>query len=229
MRIIVAFGGGILFAYLCWCEAIFCAANLMNVIHGWFLPAQETSDFVYRGKMGDVYVQFLWIGLLIAAAASFALFTLEPVGKRKLSVTLFVIWLILLLPISVANYYTIEFWVERVRQAIFDVALVLLGLAAMQRLLAYHVSTVLGGIMRGLAIFLLGASAVVIPAIFAVIWFLNAGEIAKGAAQTNGFQPSWISAVAGVVALAFAVLTCRFNRDPWPSSAAQGDGTNSKQ
>ena len=104
IRIVVAFVGGVVFAYLCWCEAIFCAANLMNVIHGWFLPAQETSDFVYRGKMGDVYVQFLWVGVLLAAAASFALFTLEPVGRRKLSVTFFIIWLTFLLPISVANY-----------------------------------------------------------------------------------------------------------------------------
>ncbi|MFZ0505538.1 MAG: hypothetical protein WAM44_17600, partial [Chthoniobacterales bacterium] len=95
-------------------------------------------------------------------------------------------------------------------------ALVLLGLAAMQRLLAYHVSTVLGGIMRGLAIFLLGASAVVIPAIFAVIWFLNAGGIAKAAARTDGFQPSWISATAGVLAAAFAILTYRLNQDPRP-------------
>ncbi|MGA7126766.1 MAG: hypothetical protein WBZ19_10705 [Chthoniobacterales bacterium] len=84
----------------------------------------------------------------------------------------------------------------------------------MQRLLAYHVSTVLGGIMRGLAIFLLGVSTVIIPAIYAVIWFLNAGDIAKAAARTDGFQPSWISATAGVVAVAFAVLTYRFNRDP---------------
>lgn len=83
----------------------------------------------------------------------------------------------------------------------------------MQRLLAYHVSTVLGGIMRGLAIFLLGVSTVIIPAIYAVIWFLNAGDIAKAAARTDGFQPSWISATAGVVAVAFAVLTYRFNRD----------------
>jgi hypothetical protein len=62
-----------------------------------------------------------------------ALFTLEPVGKRKLSVAFYLFLLLLLLPLSVANYYTIELWTERLGQAIFDVVLVLLGLAAIQR------------------------------------------------------------------------------------------------
>ena len=46
----------------------------------------QQSDFIYRGKLGDLYVQFAWLGLALAAGVSFALFTLEPVGKRKLSV-----------------------------------------------------------------------------------------------------------------------------------------------
>lgn len=215
IRIIVAFIGGVLFAYLCSWEAIFCGAYLMRFLHsGWSIETAQTSDFIDRGKLGDVYVQFLWLGVLLAAAVSFALFTLEPVGKRKLSVVFFAVLLIALLPISVANYYTIQTWSERARQGMFDVLLVLLGLVAIQRLLAYQVSSVLGGITRGLDIFLLAVSTVLIPGIFAVIWFLNAGEIAKAAAQTDGFQPSWISAIAGVVALAFAVLTYRFNRSP---------------
>jgi hypothetical protein len=214
IRVFVAFVGGLVFAYLCWVEAIFGGANLMNFIHGWSLPAQETSDLIYRGKLGDVYVQFLWLGVLLAAGISFALFTLEPVGKRKLSVLFYLFLLLLLLPLSVANYYTIAFWTERLRQAIFDVVLVLLGLAATQRLLAYKVLSIPGRITRGLAIFLLAVAAVIIPGIYSVIWFLSANGLAKSAAQVHGARPSWISVIATTLAAAFAILTFRFNQEP---------------
>ena len=87
--------------------------------------------------------------------------------------------------------------------------LVLLGLAAIQRLLAYRVLSILGRITRGVTVFLLGAAAVTIPAIYSIIWFLNAGAVAKSAAQVHGARPSWISIVAGLVAAAFAILTAR--------------------
>ncbi|HEX4200306.1 MAG TPA: hypothetical protein VHY59_02225 [Chthoniobacterales bacterium] len=213
IRIVVAFVGGVVFAWLCSLEAVFGGAYLMNWLHSWIAIAPDNqTDFIYRGKLGDLYVQFAWVGLVLAAGVSFALFTLEP--GRKLPVIFYGTLLILLLPLSVANYCTIDFWVERIRQAIFDVLLVLLGLAAIQRLLTYNVSSVLGGITRGLAIFLVGVYSVVIPAIYAVIWFLNASEIARNAAQAEGFRPNWISTAAFVVSAAFTLLTCRYRRHP---------------
>jgi hypothetical protein len=213
IRIVVALVGGVVFAWLCACEAVFGGTYLMNWLHSWIVAVpDQQSDFIYRGKLGDLYVQFAWLGLILATGVSFALFTFEPVGKRKLSVIFYGILLVLLLPLSVANYYTIDFWTERVRQAIFDAFLVLLGVVAIQRLLTYQVTSVLGGITRGLTIFLLGVSAVVIPAIYSVIWFLNASEVAKNAAQAEGFQPGWISGVAAIASAAFALLTCRYGR-----------------
>lgn len=213
IRIVVAFVGGLVFAWLCAVEAVFGGAYLMNWLHSWIVAVpDQQSDFIYRGKLGDLYVQFAWLGLVLAAGVSFALFTFEPVGKRKPSVIFYGILLALLLPLSVANYCTIDFWTERLRQAIFDTFLVLLGLVAIQRLLTYQVTSVLGGITRGLAIFSLGVSAVMIPAIFSVIWFLNASEVAKNAAQAEGFQLSWISGVAAIASAAFALLTCRYGR-----------------
>ena len=191
----------------------------MNFINGWFMPAQQESDLIYRGKLGDVYVQFVWLGLIAAAGVSFAFFTLEPIGKRKLAVASYAFLLILLLPLSVANYISIDFSTERLRQAIFDIVLVLLGLAAIQRLVIYNAVSILGRITRGIAIFLLAGCAVVIPGIYAVVWFLNAGEIAKAAAHVHGFRPSWISGVAGVLAAAFAILTYRYKREPRPEQS----------
>ena len=181
----------------------------MNFLRAWFLPGLQESDVIYRGKLGDLYVQFSWLGIILVAGISFALFTLEPVGKRKLSVAFYLLLLFLLLPLSVANYCKIEVWTERLRQAIFDVALVLLGIAAIQRLLAYKVSSNLGRITRGVAVFLLGAAAVIIPAIYSVIWFLSANALAKSAAQVHGTRPSWISVVAGLISAAFVILTAR--------------------
>lgn len=213
LRVVVAILGGVLFAWLGSCEAVFGGASLMNLLNGWIVAVpDQQSDFIYRGRLGDLYVQFAWLGLVLAAGVSFALFTFEPVGKRRLSVFFYGLLLILLLPLSVANYYSIDFWTERVRQAIFDAILVLLGLAAIKRLLSYHVTSVLGGVTRGLAIFLLGISAVMIPAIYSVIWFLNASEVAKNAAQAEGFRPTWISGVAAIASAAFTLLTCRYDR-----------------
>jgi hypothetical protein len=185
----------------------------MNFLRAWFLPGLPESDVIFRGKIGDLYVQFSWVGIILVAGLSFALFILEPVGKRKLSVAFYLLLLFLLLPLSVANYCKIEVWTERMRQAIFDVALVLLGLAAIQRLLAYQVSSTLGRITRGVAVFLLGTAAVIIPAIYSVIWFLSAHAVAKSAAQVHGAKPSWISLVAGLIAAAFAIFTARHNSD----------------
>ena len=209
LRITLAFVGGVVFSYLCSWEAVFGGVYLMNFLRAWFLPGLQESDVIYRGKLGDLYVQFSWLGIIVVAGISFALFTLEPVGKRKLSVAFYLLLLFLLLPLSVANYCKIEVWTERLRQAIFDVALVLLGLAAIQRLLAYKGSSNLGRITRGVAVFLLGAAAVIIPAIYSVIWFLSANALAKSAAQVHGTRPSWISVVAGLISAAFVILTAR--------------------
>jgi hypothetical protein len=183
------------------------------LLRAWFLPGLPESDLIFRGKIGDLYVQFSWLGIILVAGVSFALFTLEPVGKRKLSVAFFLFLLFLLLPLSVANYCKIAVWTERLRQAIFDAILVLLGLAAIQRLLAYKVSSALGRITRGVAVFLLGAAAIIIPAIYSVIWVLNARGLAKIAAQVHGARPSWISIVAGLVAAAFAIWTVRYKSE----------------
>jgi hypothetical protein len=209
----IAVIGGIVFAWLCSWEAVFAGAYLMNFINGWFMPAQQDSDLIYRGKLGDVYLQFAWLALIAVAGVSFAFFTLEPIGKRKLAVAGYAFLLVFLLPLSVANYISIDFWTERLRQAIFDIVLVLLGLAAMQRLVTYNAVSILGRITRGIAVFLLAGCAVVIPGVYAVIWFLNAGGIAKAAAHVHGIRPSWISAVAGLLAAAFAILTYRYKRE----------------
>jgi hypothetical protein len=219
IRVTIAVIGGIVFAWLCSCEAVFGGANLMNFINGWFMPGQQESDLIYRGKLGDVYVQFAWVGLIAAAGVSFALFTLEPIGKRKLAVAGYAFLLILLLPLSVANYISIDFSTERLRQAIFDIVLVLLGLAAIQRLVTYHAVSILGRITRSITVFLLAGCAVIIPGIYAVIWFLNAGDIAKAAAKVHGFRPSWISGVAAAVAAALAILAYQYKREPGPQQS----------
>jgi len=75
----------------------------MNFLNAWVLPVQQNSDLIHRSKLGDLYVRFGWLGLILAAGASFALFTLEPVGKRKLSVAFYLLCLFLLLPLSVRS------------------------------------------------------------------------------------------------------------------------------
>jgi hypothetical protein len=222
IRIIIAFVGGVVFAWVCWCEAVFFGVYLLNLICARSLLAlQQEGELIYRGKLGDLYVRLAWVGVLLAAGASFALFTLEPIGKRKLSVAFYLFLLLLLLPLSAANYYPIELWTERLGQTTFDVVLVLLGLAAIQRLLAYKVLSILGRITRGFALFLLAACVVIIPTIYSIIWFLNANGVAKSAAHVHGARPGWISAVAGLVAAAFAILTYGYNRDSRQNQANQ--------
>ena len=185
----------------------------MNRLNGWIALAPDNDlNFVNRAKLGDFYIGHVWVGLLIAAGASFALFTLEPIGRRKSSVAIYGIILALLLPLSVANYVTIEFWTERIRQASFDVFIVLLGLAAIQRLLTHQVSSILGASVRTLTIFLLGACAVLVPAIYSVIWFSGASDVAKSTSQGSGFLPSWITSVSVALSAIVAVLTFRYKR-----------------
>ncbi|HTD13655.1 MAG TPA: hypothetical protein VK673_00650 [Chthoniobacterales bacterium] len=127
IRITVALVGGVGFAWLCSCEAVFGGASLMNFIHAWLLPLQQDSDVVYRGRLGDLYVRFDWVVLVLAAGTS---------------------------------------------------------------------------------------------AIYSIIWFLNAGAVAKSAAQVHGARPSWISVVAALVSAAFAILTAR-QKNEIPKSEPQ--------
>jgi predicted small integral membrane protein len=211
VRVIGAFVGGVLFSYLCSWEAVYAGAYLMNAFL--ITSLTEGNDLIYRGKLGDVYVQFAWLGVILAAGASFALFALEPIGKRRLSVAWYAILLLLLMPLSVANYISIDLWTVRVRQGICDIVLVLLGLTAISRLVTYQVSSILARITRAAAIFLLGTASVMIPVAYALIWLLNKNHLAKTADQVTGFQPSWISAIAAVVSAGFAVSTLRFSRE----------------
>jgi hypothetical protein len=89
---------------------------------------------------------------------------------------------------------------------------VLLGLAAIHWLATYSTATILGRITRTITIFLLAGSAVLIPCIYAVIWFLQADGIAKAAAQIDGFQPSWITVIATIAAAAVAIFSSRLGR-----------------
>lgn len=185
-------------------------------MNAFLIPIGQGSDPIYRGKLGDTYVQFVWLGVILAAGASFALFTLEPIGKRKLSVAFYLFLLALLLPFSLANYIKIDLWTERLRQGIFDIVLVLLGLTAIHRLVTYQVISILAGIARGIAVFLLAAACVMIPAIYAFIWFFNIADVAKAAAHTHGFRPNWISGVSLVVAAGFAIFIVRTGVRPGP-------------
>jgi hypothetical protein len=205
IRIAVAIVGGVIVCWLLLCEGLE-LGFAVGRFH--WLEVTGHHDAIYR-KFGDIYTSLSFIGLTLAGGASFAMFVIDLTRRRRFSVAFYWILLLVILPLSVANYWAGDFFAERWKQALLDGVLVFLGLVAVFRMVACNFSSVPARIAQALVVGLLALNAVLIPAAFGIIWLLNIEGVIKKASDADGWSPSWITAVTGVISLGVSILTFR--------------------
>jgi hypothetical protein len=187
---------------------------------GWWLiggldllqpPSAIAAELRLYRRFGDFYSGVSYVGVCIAGGLSFAALTWDgPRGRRGTAVVFWTL-LVLVLPLSVANYWSADAYAARSKQALIDVILVFLGVVCGASLASIRTDSRAASTLKAMALFLLVMEAVCVPAVYALLWFLNAqNAVSRG--TTEGFNPGWVSAVASLGALCVSVLNYRVSQ-----------------
>lgn len=168
-----------------------------NSISGWSVP-QDRSGF---------YALFV-LGLCVSAGLSVTALFWSPRPGYSTRLTIYVLLLAALLPISVFNYAHADFLVNRSAQALFNVLLVFGGTVVVAELVLFRPTGRDLLVVQVLAVFSLSLTAVFIPATFSVVWLLNALGVVTATAANSITLPT-LSTVSGVLSAAVAYLKFR--------------------
>lgn len=172
------------------------------------LPSEfADGDAVYK-YFADRYAILAFIGVALAAGLSFTLLSWERRPRSLLLEGVYWVLLAAALPMTVVNYWGADTFVSRAQQVWLNLALCFLGVLCLTHLLRVRTSAGAATLLKGFVIFLLAFQAVLIPAIYSLLFWLNwQGAIDRS--QTESFSPGWISAVASCGALVISVLQYR--------------------
>jgi hypothetical protein len=220
MRRVLSLVGGLLIAALGVWLAIHDPMRIGSVFRAG-VPSEVGTQPVYH-RFADAYAHLSYVGVALAGALAFALLVWERRPRRWIPPTLVAVTLFVAFTLSFFNYFSGDFYVPRYQQAIIDLILVFLGVVCVLMLLKVQVSSTSGQVLKCMAVGLLCLEAIVTPGIYGTLWLLNAQGMI-GAAESNSWNPSWISAVAALGSLAISVLTYRRARQT--PSAPAGAGT----
>jgi hypothetical protein len=183
------------------------------------VPSEAGAKALYRRDLGPI-AGTSFLGAMLASGTTVALLLWDRRTSRPVEGLIFAVLLFGVLSLSVANYMTGDFFVPVAQQALLDILLVFLGTTCLLRLWRFSVASESGTIIKGIAIFLIGFEAVFLPSGYAIIWLL----VVQGAVSVEGaksLNPSWLSALAGVGALA---LSLRKTMDEWRAKRAGTTG-----
>ena len=207
-RRVVALVGGLVILFVGVEYALWSGLALIAKLNLLKRPEDIAIDHhVYR-KFGDFYTTFSWMGLCLAAAFCFTALVWEKRERSHLHNLALWVLLCLVLPLSVANFWAADLYTERSQQVVLDIILVILSLLTLSQLLRLPVATDSGRVIRGIAIFLLSLEGVFLPAIYAILWLLNA-QLLLSLNDTKNLNPGLISGVSSVGALVVSVLNYR--------------------
>lgn len=168
-----------------------------TLIPGWSLPPSPR----------DFYT-FLVLSLCCAAGVAVIalLWTRRPgYAARRIA---YIAVLVALLPVSVYNYAHADFLVNRSAQAILNVLMVIGGTVVLLELVRLKAGSNDGLVLQVLAIVSLGITAIFLPALFTLVWILNAvGVLSKSGADALGLPG--LSTLAAVVSATVGWLKYR--------------------
>lgn len=169
----------------------------------------QEGDAVYK-KFSDIYIAMAFVGVSLAAGLSFTLLAWERRSKNVVMEAIYWILLAIALPMTVINYWSADLFVSRSQQALLNVALCVLGIVCVAHILRVSTHSAGASVLKGLVIFFLAFQAVLVPAIYTILWWLNLQK-AIFLADAQSFAPGWISAVSGIGALVVSILQYRIS------------------
>ncbi|MDF1738660.1 MAG: toll/interleukin-1 receptor domain-containing protein [Verrucomicrobiales bacterium] len=210
VRRIVAIAGGLILPLVAFLWAVHgsgFAGNLFSHSHG--LRSEIGPDAIYK-KFADVYTFWGIFGISTAGGFAFAFLYWDRRPVQWKVQLCFWLFFFLILPLSVLNYWSADTYVSRSKQALIDLVLVFLGVVVVLLIARIKAKTIPARVLQWMAVYFIALQAVLIPAIYASLWWLNWQE-AISAANTKDWTPGWISVTGAILAVFGATfLTSRF-------------------
>lgn len=219
-KILASLGGIVVaIAFLVWA---FSGSDIIAEIVGFKTGVASIfpdGDAVYR-KYGDVYTALSVVGLALVAGLSFVVVFWE---RRPPQYRIqFIYWslLLVILPMSILNFWSIDAYVSRSQQAVLNLVQCLLSSLCLVSLFSIKTTSTEARVLRAFAVFFLAAQGVFVPAIFAILWWLN-WEGAISLASTRDISPGWITIVATFSSLIISILQFRLTAQKQQADASE--------
>lgn len=175
----------------------------MDTVGGLVEQGYNESDIYYL-KDNDALATIGFLVLAFAGGLVATILTLATKMKLRSRLAIVLVGLLLLVPLSAANFHSQDLFSSRSVQATINVPMILLGIFSLFYLYDLDLRTRETQILRVLVSAIIVMQAVCLPAIYTVLWWLNF-QNAISLSATRDFSPGWISSISGVLGLAFGV------------------------
>ncbi len=164
-----------------------------------------SRESVFYKKDHDIYTSLGFVLLSLSGGLTASLLIWNGSVPKKISLALVVVSLMVLLPLSAANYEHNDAFSTRAVQALINIPLAVLGTVAVISLYDFHLVSRTANILRIFAAAFIIMQGILIPIIYSTLWWLNF-QNAISLAATRDFTPGWISAISGLAGFAFGLF-----------------------
>lgn len=176
----------------------------VKTIPEWEKLGVHRDQIIRRADVADLYTELSWVGLCLAAAASATMLLWERRRTDFRLVGVFWAFLIVLIPMSLANFWSFDQFVMRSVQTGLNVMIAFCGVVCVATLFELPLDSTVARVLRAFVSFFLVMQAVLIPMLYAILWWANWQKFISLAA-TQDFSPGWATALTGAVSLAFTI------------------------
>lgn len=201
-RAIAVLGGAVIF----WLANVFAFQGrryLSNYTISYAVPSEaENEPIIHMQQSIDDYAALSMVHLALAAAISFVILFWEKRPGRRSAQAVYALLLSFTLPLSALNFASGDYYIPRSQQFLIDLILVVLGTICVQAWRQIRFKAIAERIVHSLVLFILVAQAIALPAIYAMIWWLEW----QGLGVPITLDSGWVSALAAVVALAVSII-----------------------
>lgn len=173
------------------------------------LPSEIGARAEYA-KFGDLYNHLLFIGIALGAGLSLSLLFWDKKERQNKAYWIYLLFLLILVPLSIINYISGDWFFDRWKQAFVDILICILGLFVLMRLLKVQTKSTESSILKAIAIFFVSSQAILIPGIYFILWFFNF-QNAISLANTKNFSPNWITYITAIGGLVISTLNYRLS------------------
>lgn len=165
-------------------------------------------------------VVWLILALVLATSGTAALMVYERRFRYQTRVYIYIVFLVIILPITLFNYNQGEAALGYWPQAVLDISLLFLGAAVAGWLASVPVSAPDARVLKALTLFFLLGSTVCIPGLFFILWTLNQVQFLT-VAQTESIGWQGLTGLGSVISAVFAWLNYRRGQQQ-EATASQG-------
>ena len=216
--ILIAVGAGIvlisLTPYVSINDLYFPFLGLFSLGGGLLALADKLVTPVYGLNLNTTGREEFWFFSTTVLAVAVALsliycFWNRPVSHKRLTF-MYSTFLVILLSMSSVNLAFGDSLLNRGAQVLIDLMLLVLGSIVILMLFRLGPKSMKGAVLRAVIVFLVFLQGVALPGLFG-LFLLLAGD-AMSLAQTQSFNPAWISSAAAVASAVVAVITYRASK-----------------